>query len=124
MGKDCCSPPGLDPESDATSLVPPSEKTSCCQGSRCDGQDSKDVKPLEKSDDCCSPTNEKCADSQVENLSDAPDCCRGKSSPCCDTSCLDRLAMRECESSATTGPGLNGEPNSKFTHSSEAFSEF
>ena len=26
-----------------------------------------------------------------------PDCCDGKTSPCCDVSCLDRIALRECE---------------------------
>lgn len=28
----------------------------------------------------------------------APDCCQGKTSPCCDTDCIDRLALRECQS--------------------------
>ncbi|POR36622.1 P-type cation-transporting ATPase [Tolypocladium paradoxum] len=33
-----------------------------------------------------------------------PDCCEGKLSPCCDDSCLDRLALRECEAGlAATG---------------------
>ncbi|KAK3332844.1 E1-E2 ATPase-domain-containing protein [Cercophora scortea] len=27
-----------------------------------------------------------------------PSCCEGKASPCCDQSCLDRVALRECES--------------------------
>lgn len=27
----------------------------------------------------------------------APGCCEGKAAPCCDQSCLDRLALRECE---------------------------
>ncbi|RDA86596.1 hypothetical protein CP532_5978 [Ophiocordyceps camponoti-leonardi (nom. inval.)] len=26
-----------------------------------------------------------------------PDCCRGKPSPCCDDSCIERLALRECD---------------------------
>lgn len=26
-----------------------------------------------------------------------PSCCKGKASPCCDVSCLDHLALRECE---------------------------
>lgn len=26
-----------------------------------------------------------------------PSCCEGKAAPCCDQSCLDRLALRECE---------------------------
>ncbi|KAJ5152615.1 uncharacterized protein N7482_009093, partial [Penicillium canariense] len=63
----------------------------------------------EKPDDCCS--SGKCADNKTENHTDAPDCCRGKVSPCCDTSCLDRLAMRECEMNATAAPGPNSPPN-------------
>ncbi|KAH9905026.1 copper-translocating P-t [Xylariomycetidae sp. FL2044] len=41
-------------------------------------------------DKCCPPASVK------EDPNDPP-CCKGKSSPCCDTSCLDRLALRECE---------------------------
>ncbi|KAL4876462.1 E1-E2 ATPase-domain-containing protein [Aspergillus karnatakaensis] len=29
---------------------------------------------------------------------DNPSCCKGKSSPCCDAFCLDRIALRECDS--------------------------
>ncbi|KAH6692573.1 copper-translocating P-type ATPase [Plectosphaerella plurivora] len=29
--------------------------------------------------------------------SDTPSCCEGKIAPCCDTSCIDRLALRECQ---------------------------
>ncbi|ETR99098.1 heavy metal translocatin [Trichoderma reesei RUT C-30] len=55
-------------------------------------------------DDCCAPQlsctkgccfneeNRPCPDDMSE-----PDCCEGKSSPCCDQTCLDRLALRECE---------------------------
>ncbi|KAL0932597.1 copper-translocating p-type ATPase [Colletotrichum truncatum] len=34
----------------------------------------------------------------------APSCCEGKTSPCCNSSCIDRLALRECtkESSVAT----------------------
>ncbi|KAJ2904700.1 copper-translocating P-type ATPase [Zalerion maritima] len=32
----------------------------------------------------------------------APSCCRDKPSPCCDVSCLDRLALRACESEKPT----------------------
>ncbi|OAA60314.1 ATPase, P-type, heavy metal translocating [Niveomyces insectorum RCEF 264] len=27
-----------------------------------------------------------------------PECCEGKTTPCCDDACLDRIALRECES--------------------------
>ncbi|OTA05363.1 hypothetical protein A9Z42_0060220 [Trichoderma parareesei] len=55
-------------------------------------------------DDCCAPQlsctkgccsnedNRPCPDYKAE-----PDCCKGKPSPCCDQTCLDRLALRECE---------------------------
>jgi len=46
-----------------------------------------------------------CCDSQSVDtkVNDSTDCCRGKSSPCCDESCLDRLALRECDSKACDG---------------------
>jgi Cu2+-exporting ATPase len=128
MGCDYYGPPALAPELDVTSLAPPSEKTSSCQDSCCDIDDSeplnttawgqKELTP-EKTDDYCSPG--KCADSKTENHTDAPDCCRGKFSPCCDTSCLDRLAMRECEMSATTAPSLNSKANSEYLHVENGF---
>lgn len=31
---------------------------------------------------------------------DSPECCRGKSLPCCNDSCLDRLALRECDANS------------------------
>jgi Cd2+-exporting ATPase len=34
--------------------------------------------------------------SRVEDL-DGPSCCKDKVFPCCDVSCLDRIALRECE---------------------------
>ena len=58
-------------------------------------------------DDCCAPSLSKqgreksrCTvsePSQVENDPKGTGCCDGKSSPCCDVSCLDRIALRECE---------------------------
>jgi len=95
------------------------EETSSCQDSCCDG----DAEPLdtkapgqgeptqEKSDDCCSSGN--CADDKTDDDTDAPDCCRGKAGPCCDTSCLDHLAMRECEMSAAAAPGPTAQTNSE-----------
>ncbi|OBR04273.1 Copper-translocating P-type ATPase [Colletotrichum higginsianum IMI 349063] len=43
---------------------------------------------------CCSssPSNQ-----EVKVTEDkAPSCCEGKTSPCCDSTCIDRLALREC----------------------------
>ena len=121
MGCDYCGPPAPAPEPDVTPLAAPSEKTSSCQDSCCDSDDAEPLNTTvsgqkepapEKPDDCCFPG--KCADNKTENNTDAPDCCRGKISPCCDTSCLDRLAMRECEMSATTAPGPSSQPNSEY----------
>lgn len=122
MGCDCCGPPAPATEPVAAPIAAPIEETSSCQDSCCDGGDS-DAEPLEtkdpgpgepnqeKSDDCCS--SGKCADDKAEDDSDAPDCCRGKVGPCCDTSCLDRLAMRECEMSAVAAPGANAQTKSE-----------
>ncbi len=120
MGSDYYGPRASTPEPDVTSLVTPSEKTSSCRNSCCDSDvaepldtasGQKELTP-EKSDDCWSPG--KYTDNKTENHTDAPDCCRGKGSPCCDTSCLDRLAMRECEMSAKDAPGPSGKLNSEY----------
>ncbi|KAJ5189677.1 hypothetical protein N7491_008278 [Penicillium cf. griseofulvum] len=79
----------------------PSKKTSTASGQ-------KEFTP-ENPDGCCSPS--KCTDDKPQDHTDVPDCCRGKVSPCCDTSCLDRLAIRECEMSAKAAPGPNIQPN-------------
>ncbi|EWY79822.1 Cu2+-exporting ATPase [Fusarium oxysporum NRRL 32931] len=118
MGCDCCGPPAPAPEPVAVPIAAPIEETSSCQDSCCDGDDAEplDTKApgqgeptRENPDDCCS--FRKCADEKPEDDTDAPDCCLGKVSPCCDTSCLDRLAMRECEMSAASAPGPNAQTN-------------
>lgn len=118
MGYDCCGPPATATEPVAAPIAAPIEETSSCQDSCCDGGDS-DAEPLEtkdpgqgepnqdKPDDCCS--SGKCADDKAKDDTDAPDCCRGKVGLCCDTSCLDRLAMRECEMNAVAAPGANAQ---------------
>lgn len=131
MGCDYYGPPAPSPEPDVTSLATPGEKTSSCQDSCCDIVDGepldttasgeKELTP-EKSDDCCSPG--KCADRKTENHTDAPDCCRGRVSPCCDAACLDRLATRECEMSATAAPGLNNKPDSEYLLFKNGFQKF
>ncbi|GAB1317121.1 P-type cation-transporting [Madurella fahalii] len=42
--------------------------------------------------DCCSAPKPTRLDATP-----VPNCCEGKVAPCCDQSCLDRLALRECE---------------------------
>jgi hypothetical protein len=120
MGCDYCGPPAPAPEPDVTPLAAPSGTTSGSRDTCCDCDDAgpldttasgqNELAP-EKPDDC-SPG--KYADNKTEDHTDAPDCCRGKVSPCCDTSCLDRLAIRECEMSATAAPGPNSQPNSEY----------
>ncbi|KAL6884454.1 p-type copper atpase [Trichoderma evansii] len=117
MGCDCCGPPTPGPEPVAATIAAPITETSSCQDSCCDGGDNgepletKDPcqrEPnLEKPDDYCS--SGKCADKKARDDVDAPDCCRGKVGPCCDTSCLGRLAMRECAMSAVAAPGANSQ---------------
>lgn len=130
MGCNCRSALAPGPEPDVTPPAAPSEKTSSCQDSCCESNDAdpfdatasgqKEPTP-EKPDDCCSPG--RCVDNKTESHTDAPDCCRGKASPCCDTSCLDRLAMRECEMSATAAPGPNSQPNSVYPLFTVLYSE-
>lgn len=79
---DCCRP------------SPPACSLGCC--------DKQEPVPAEEgivhtpdkdcSDNCCSAKSDP----------KSPECCRGKPAPCCDESCLDRLALRECDS--TAGP--------------------
>ncbi|KAK9238057.1 copper-translocating P-type ATPase [Lipomyces kononenkoae] len=57
-------------------------------------------------DDCCGPQSDEqsgnenhrsaAAELQVEDPNN-PSCCKDKTDPCCDVSCLDRIAMRECD---------------------------
>ncbi|RGP81309.1 cu2+-exporting atpase [Fusarium longipes] len=112
MGFDCCGLPDSAPEPVAVRI----EKAGSCHYSCCDGSDSngddlatKDSgqgeSNREKLDDCCS--SGRCADDKSKDDIDAPGCCRGKVGPCCDTSCLDRLAMRECEMGTVAVPRKN-----------------
>ncbi|GFP59568.1 P-type cation-transporting ATPase [Trichoderma asperellum] len=114
MEYDCCGQQAPTPEISTESIAAPVELTNGCQQSRSNDHcpktlDTKSPGQGERtqgtSDDCCS--SGKCVDDKTEHDTDAPDCCRGKVGPCCDTSCLDRLAMRECEMNAATvlGPG-------------------
>lgn len=98
------------PDNDATSA---SYRDACCNDDDADADFCDTSAPVEgkptamKTVNCCSTGA--CED-EVEDdekgkeaktpTDGAPECCRGKVSPCCDTSCLDRLAIRECADSA------------------------
>lgn len=120
MGRDCCgqqaSAPELMTAPDAASV----EQTDVCQQSRSDNDDCSDCcssgkcedeKAQDETDqpDCCS--SGECEDEKAQYDTNEPDCCRGKVSPCCDISCLDRLAIRECEMNAAAVLGSGAQTN-------------
>ncbi|KAL2836028.1 E1-E2 ATPase-domain-containing protein [Aspergillus pseudodeflectus] len=117
MGRDCCGPSARTPQPDIMPISAPIKEASSCPDACCDSDDTERLDTmapgqgqptLEKADDGCSPSE--AMDSQPDNNTDAPYCCRGKVNPCCDTSCLDRLAIRECEMSAGAAHGRDGQP--------------
>lgn len=107
MACDCCGPPVPATEPVAALIAAPDEETSS-SGDDAECLETKDLSEgepnREQLGDCC-PSG-KYRDNKSRDDTDAPDCCRGKLGPCCDTSCLDRLAMRECEmSGVASGAG-------------------
>ena len=78
-----------------------------CQSGCCDSQAEKPVQVAEAAaktageDTCCSASAEDCCGPTPPSKSASdkadPDCCDGTTAPCCDDSCLDRLALRACE---------------------------
>ena len=66
----------------------------------------REAPDTERNDVCCAPvpanldcTKSCCSSPETPSSDDtpAPPCCEGKAAPCCDRACLDRLAVRECE---------------------------
>lgn len=120
MGCDCCGPPAPSPKPDITPTAASTVETSSYQDHWRDGNDAKPLdtaapghgKPTQEEPDGPCPPGE-FSDNKTENVTEAPDCCRGKVRPCCDMSCLDRLAMRECEMSAAAAPDPKSQPNSE-----------
>ncbi|KAH7167683.1 E1-E2 ATPase-domain-containing protein [Fusarium sp. MPI-SDFR-AT-0072] len=108
MGCDCCGPPASAAES-VTAETPPPSDIGSCKDACCDGGDAatevKEEEPVNKepADDCCASGS-----CEEPNKDDAPECCRGKTSPCCNASCIDRIAIRECELSASHKPDATG----------------
>lgn len=71
--------------------------------------------------DCCAPVakveencKKGCCSSPVPKPQEekVPSCCEGKTSPCCDSTCIDRLALREC----TSGKRSNRKGESHARH--------
>ncbi|KAF5580333.1 Cu2+-exporting ATPase [Fusarium pseudocircinatum] len=108
MGCDCCGPPASAAEL-VTAETPPPSDIGSCKDACCDGGDAgtevKEEEPAnkERDDDCCASGS-----CEEPNKDDAPECCRGKTSSCCNASCIDRIAMRECELSASHKPDATG----------------
>ncbi|CAG8922840.1 unnamed protein product [Penicillium salamii] len=113
MGYGCCGGSPAPPAEPIGMPIASPNKTNNGQGSSSDDDpklpddgalNSQDSLPL-KPTGCC--TTGKCEDTGKNDQSDAPDCCRDKVGPCCDTSCLDRLALRECSKNAVN-PSSSG----------------
>ncbi|PNP75583.1 hypothetical protein FNYG_10992 [Fusarium nygamai] len=108
MGCDCCGPPAPAEEL-VTAETPPPSDIGSCKDACCDGGDAgtevkeEELANKERDDDCCASGS-----CEEPNKDDAPECCRGKTSPCCNASCIDRIAMRECELSASHKPDATG----------------
>ncbi|KAF2828028.1 copper-translocating P-t [Ophiobolus disseminans] len=109
-GSGCCATPKALPavlRAPTPELVPVEEGGSaidceddCCQPqpkAGANGSDAGSAKDASMEDGCCSsrPVNV-----EPQNLK-RPSCCEGKSSPCCDSSCIERLALRECATEST-----------------------
>ncbi|KAL4863241.1 E1-E2 ATPase-domain-containing protein [Aspergillus spectabilis] len=103
----CCGSKTMDTGSEVPSA-------DCCGGSSkvtaC--SPSSALKETETTGDACcaSPSSDEtpkdncCSGPKIEETEDPtnPSCCKDKPSPCCDTSCLDRIALRECSQGKTT----------------------
>lgn len=86
-----------------------------CSSACCGGQ-SKEIKPMDACapktpsqgpGSCCTGTTQKPQEEDNE-----PECCKDKPSPCCDISCVDRIALRECDKKQVLSP--NNASSSKF----------
>lgn len=101
----CCGESPSKPSSCKPSK--PLEKAKSCSkdaGGCCGNNVVSEPEPAQQ-DDCCSGRDAICSGAKESGAADVAnrgsdevmDCCRGKPSPCCDESCLDRLALRECD---------------------------
>ena len=106
-GSACCATPNTVPAVIHTSTLPLlnvdvvgsaiAYEDECCQSkpnARLKDCRTGSAKYVPKKDGCRSS---KPVDIKPQDLK-RPSCCEGKLSPCCDSSCIDRLALRECAS--------------------------
>ncbi|OQE80215.1 hypothetical protein PENNAL_c0047G10048 [Penicillium nalgiovense] len=70
-----------------------------CEGACCDDQSAEAVGYTPTNARSGTPRSNEPATS-AEPI--AAECCEGKSSPCCNETCLDRLALRECDTGSNT----------------------
>lgn len=115
----------------------PSKDGGCCnpdvESQKCGKQSLKEAPEVDESgackDECCAseaehtkPVDTTCTDGccsapPQEKPEDVPSCCEGKRSPCCDSTCIDRLALRECKS----GKIISGSASGKFFRTNLSF---
>ncbi|KAF2269614.1 heavy metal translocatin [Lojkania enalia] len=114
-GSGCCSQP-KSPQA-IPSPPPENDTDSCCNGNVTSADSSssgcedgccqnrvQDSHAVAKKDICCTEntvnTPQKDSGSTITFAGSSdelvPSCCEGKTSPCCDSTCIDRLALREC----------------------------
>ena len=93
----CCNDQSTEPigERDIPSCGASASKEACCTGNR-----TPEAGKLNRSVSCSStPLSTDPATSAEPTVAE---CCEGKSSPCCNETCLDRLALRECDMWSST----------------------
>ena len=128
-GSGCCGEPASvshkQPSSDpASGAVVQNDRDSCCDDADLAIDDENPDQlgivgatrdELTENENCCAPRTtarptpdsdckKGCRSAPEPPRSDdtpVPGCCEGKTAPCCDQSCLDRLALRECENSGS-----------------------
>jgi Cu2+-exporting ATPase len=99
MKDDGCKPPGI---------VSTGCQNGCCSGpaKKTQGGVGCGTRDTKVDNTCCTPKSvdhgyKKSFRSAPEQSRvdgpDRPSCCNDKVFPCCDVSCLDRIALRECE---------------------------
>lgn len=118
-GDTCCGSKQAEPG--AKGVTEPSPSQDMCCASEAAAVIQQDGPKPACADGCCSdeppvkaqpvPIQSSCEDaccseeSPASEGSSTPDCCVDKPSPCCDNSCLDRLAVRECQNGSTVCSG-------------------
>lgn len=72
----------------------------CDQDTSCQPQPNGGANDCHTSSAKCTPEKNGCCSSKSVNVEahdqKRPSCCEGKLSPCCDSSCIERIALREC----------------------------